>query len=650
MFLNWWHNGVKKESKPSECDPRNRNRHSSPAARARRRFVPLSLEVLESRTLLSTDTWMNPNGGNWDDGSNWDLGHAPHSDDTALLSTSAAATITIQANDNLQVQSVTTGSNATLSVAGGSLTVTAGSSTLSGPLSMTGGLLTAIGSGVKLTANGRTTLAGTSLYVQGGATLSLPQLSNTTNVSTVQADGVGSVLDLSALTTSGPQVIEATNGGTLLLTGLTSLGTGDRGSVSITDTGNSKLLDSNLTGLDGVDVTLDGTDPQVANSWTSFSEGTLNVTGGSYRLAGLNDANSLQSAVNDSNLFVSGGGHLALPSLHYINNNVLQADGPGSVLDVSAVERQLPDTALDPSSLAILVTNGGTIDLSKLGYSAIPNYSPIISEVQITDTGNSRLLDGNVLFLFQSSATLDGTDPQVANSWVELTNGSLEVTGGSYSLPNLIDVDDSNLSVSNGGHLALPGLRSYSLQQDGILRFFRADGSGSVLDVSSLTSVPQQNYFFQIYAVNGGQVITAPPGGGSLGGFPGIGGITGLGGLLFPSPTSRDITALVTTTLTAAPAYKKGKSKGFAKTLTITNRSGEPLPGPFDVVLHGLKSTVNLRNALGHVGSGKQKSPFVVVLSGSGSLQPHSSVRVLLQFSAKPNRFTLSVLTNALLQ
>src|SRR5262249_31778328 len=118
-------------------------------------------------------------------------------------------------------------------------------------------------------------------------------------------------------------------------------------------------------------------------------------------------------------------------------------------------------------------------------------------------------------------------------------------------------------------------------------------------------------------------------------------------GLLFPSPTSRDITALVTTTLTAAPALKKGKPKGFAQTLTIKNRSGEPLPGPFDVVLHGLKSTVKLRNALGYVGSRKKRSPFVAIEPGDGALQPGSSIRVLLRFSGKPNRFTPSVLTNA---
>jgi autotransporter-associated beta strand protein len=110
------------------------------------------VKVLESRTLLSSDSWSNPNGGDWDVGSNWDLGHAPGSGDTALISTTAAATITIPSDDNIQIQmqSVTTASNDTLTVSGGSLTVTARNSTLSGPLSVTGGSLTASGSGVTL--------------------------------------------------------------------------------------------------------------------------------------------------------------------------------------------------------------------------------------------------------------------------------------------------------------------------------------------------------------------------------------------------------------------------------------------------------------------------------------------------------------------
>src|SRR5262249_55973835 len=118
MFLNWWRNAGERKAKPSARPPR---RPGLPA-RSRPPSVPLSLEVMERRTLLAADTWINPNGGAWDAGSNWDLGNPPGAGDTALISTAAAATITIQSGDDVRVQGVTVGSNDTLAVAGGSLT------------------------------------------------------------------------------------------------------------------------------------------------------------------------------------------------------------------------------------------------------------------------------------------------------------------------------------------------------------------------------------------------------------------------------------------------------------------------------------------------------------------------------------------------
>lgn len=171
---------------------RDKNLTSHSAAAKARRFVrslPLCLEVLEDRTLLSQDLWQ-AGSGNWNVGSNWSLGHAPGTDDTAIIKTSTAATITIQPTDNIQVQSVTTGSNDTLSMAGGSLTVTSGASTLSGTLSMTGGYLSADGSSVILTVNGSTTIADASLYDENGATLSLPQLISYTADSTTFTAGI----------------------------------------------------------------------------------------------------------------------------------------------------------------------------------------------------------------------------------------------------------------------------------------------------------------------------------------------------------------------------------------------------------------------------------------------------------------------------
>jgi hypothetical protein len=163
------------QSFPDELFPSCRK----PKRRAawRSRFCRLFVEVLEERLAPATLNWTNPNGGNWNQASNWSGGVVPGSGDDAVISTSAAATITIQPSDNFVVHSLTTAANDTLAIAGGSLTVNS-SSTLSGGLTMTGGSLTASGSGVSVVVDGTTSVSGANLYAQGGATLSLPELTS----------------------------------------------------------------------------------------------------------------------------------------------------------------------------------------------------------------------------------------------------------------------------------------------------------------------------------------------------------------------------------------------------------------------------------------------------------------------------------------
>jgi RHS repeat-associated protein len=163
----------------------------------------LRCEPLEGRMLLSTVNWTgNGDGSSWDDYHNWSTGSVPGSGDDVVISTAAAATVTIQSGDAESVNSLTTAGNDTLAITGGSLAVAA-DSTIAGPLAMTGGSLRASGSGVTLQANGPTTMAKASAEALGGATLSLPQLASFS--STVAADalfeasGPGSQLELANL-------------------------------------------------------------------------------------------------------------------------------------------------------------------------------------------------------------------------------------------------------------------------------------------------------------------------------------------------------------------------------------------------------------------------------------------------------------------
>ncbi len=257
--------------------------------------------------LTANISWINPGSGVWDVATNWSTGVVPGPNDVVAIDTADTATITIQSGDDIEIQSLTTGGDDTLSITGGSLAVTAGNSTLNGPLSMSGGSLTATGAGVDLTVEAATTISSANLYADAGASLNLPLLTSfTSDNNTFQADGTNSVLDVSAIdsvTQQGPWDIDATNGGTLDMGGFTSL-TSTQG-IDITDTGGSTLQDGELTNLDGVDVTLDGTDSQFTIPWTTFA-GSITLTGGTQSIPNV-------TTLSLSGLVIDAGATLDVP-------------------------------------------------------------------------------------------------------------------------------------------------------------------------------------------------------------------------------------------------------------------------------------------------------------------------------------------------
>ncbi len=193
-------------------------------------------------------TWTGHGGdGNWDNSANWNATPSPdwvggstnaypgqgaitgELDFVTIDTGASAATITVQAPDNLAVRALATAANDTLAITGGTLLVT-GNSTLQGPLSMSGGTLAAQGAKVTLTATGATIVTGASLSASNGATLSLPKLTSYANAAastptSFTANGAGSLLSLPALGTLGTLnstwTINATNGGDVNLSALT---------------------------------------------------------------------------------------------------------------------------------------------------------------------------------------------------------------------------------------------------------------------------------------------------------------------------------------------------------------------------------------------------------------------------------------------
>jgi probable HAF family extracellular repeat protein len=135
-----------------------------------RRFRPLPIR-LEERTLLSTVSWINPSGGDWDTPSNWSTGAVPGPSDAVVINL-PGITVTHTAGDD-SVNSIT--SHDPIALNGGSLSI-ASASTIDNSLAPSGGtLMTA----ADLTVNGgtailhgvtaRTAANSPTILVQGGS-------------------------------------------------------------------------------------------------------------------------------------------------------------------------------------------------------------------------------------------------------------------------------------------------------------------------------------------------------------------------------------------------------------------------------------------------------------------------------------------------
>jgi hypothetical protein len=111
-----------------------------------------------------------------------------------------------------------------------------------------------------------------------------------------------------------------------------------------------------------------------------------------------------------------------------------------------------------------------------------------------------------------------------------------------------------------------------------------------------------------------------------------------------PGALTGDLKARVRVIVTPPARGREGRARGLQRDVTILNTAGQALQGPVTLVLRGLKRTVRLRGAGGFVGTGKKRSPFLVVGGTAGTLiQPNDTLMLTLQFSARPNHFTVSV-------
>ena len=245
--------------------------------------------------------------------------------------------------------------------------------------------------------------------------------------------------------------------------------------------------------------------------------------------------------INGSRISVANGATWICTAESYLaaGSALLSADGLGSLLDFSSMK-----TFAAGGSIA--VNNSGTIDLSGLetitgsGLTlSVQNGGSLRLENLQQATGTTRIVlgDGERLDLTNLTRLADGVSVTFgtgstfnAPRLVEVINSDLAVTGvGSFIAPPLTNIYASRLSVSGGRALHVAAT-SYEMPPTdfGFLGYrwsppevssslFSADGSGSLLDLSTMISVRvngfsgnwyDYNYGWR-YSVSGNYFITA---------------------------------------------------------------------------------------------------------------------------------------------
>ena len=295
--------------------------------------------------------WALNSGGDWETAGDWSGGAVPGATDNVTIDTAAALTVTHNQNVDDAINALSLGSNDTLAVSAGSLTI-AGTSTSAGSISLTGGTVA---------VNGSTTLAG---FRQSGGTLS--------------GTGTLSVTGAASLTGTNYYAFE-TGSGTTDLKGTTTVGNGyafsliggrvlqndgtlafQAGSLYVGyDPTTGQTSSATIANSAGATFDLQGDNLGIAGGGAINNAGLLKKsagTGTSTISATLNNTGTLEA--DSGTLSLTGGGTFGASTLTTANGATLSFDGGTYTL-----------------AGAVTGTGGGTVAVT--GGTVVTSASPV---------------------------------------------------------------------------------------------------------------------------------------------------------------------------------------------------------------------------------------------------------------------------------
>ncbi len=469
-------------------------------------------------------------GVSWNRAGNWTGGVLPGPANDVLITGGAGTGVLISGAVSIRsLQCLKP-----LTISRGTLLLNAGSSTVSGLFCLTNAAtLTVVGAGTSFAANGPTADADGNFYVKNGGLLRLPGLGSLTNSAYTtywQADGAGSVLDVSAVTNlavgSGSRLfLQAYNGGTVDLHRLTTrtnalwVEAQDPGSIvdlsglsgrcgsagdfefNLKAQSGASILIPNVTQLDGASLSIADPGSVSTAQLKVLTNVTLTIDAAEPNFGGVTN-------VDDTSIYALNGGVARLTNVtHCLMNGYTtswQADGAGSRVDVS----EITTLAVGKNSrLYLEVYNGGLLDLHRLttktnalwvdaqdggsvvdlsGLSGCYSSSGDF-EFALSAQNGATILIPNVTQLQRAALTI--ADPgSISTAQLNLlTDVVVKVDGGEPNFGRLTNLDDTSLYAVNGGTARLTNVAQCTM--NAYTACWQADGQGSLVDLSRLTAL-----------------------------------------------------------------------------------------------------------------------------------------------------------------
>ncbi|MCB9949900.1 MAG: VCBS repeat-containing protein [Planctomycetaceae bacterium] len=273
----------------------------------------------------------------------------------------------------------------------------------------------------------------------------------------------------------------------------------------------------------------------VLTAGTSTISGELSCVLATLQVLGSGTSLSVTGAISgdEASFIVRDGGMLSLAGLtSYAGGTVnnyrpqMRAEGSGSVLDVSNLTNLIGKTAYNHMDVRAL--SGGTIKLNGLtsisqGYLDVwsEGAASFIDLSALTEwnskgasylqaIGNGTILAPNLKRMIDIIATLRPNGILSTEQWESTNGGTVVADGVNVVLPNLVAGDQTSFIARNGGGLTLPALSSYAAGgYNGYTPQFKAEGAGSLLDLSSLTDLVGKTAYNYMYvrAFSGGRLV-----------------------------------------------------------------------------------------------------------------------------------------------